>query len=78
MFNEHGSPKYMYSDNGPAYVSQPVSAGQCMNRGHEIDRPRKQWQNEMLENFNGKFRNKFLYMEWLQTKSETRGGTVLW
>ena len=65
LVSTHGSPRYLRSDNGPEFVSRAVL--QWLTTA-SIDTayidPGKPWQNGSNENFNGKFRDECLSLEW--------------
>ena len=68
-----GAPLVLRCDNGPEFVSMAVLGWLQRNT---IDTafiaPRKPWQNGVNENFNGKFRDECLSLEWSRTRAGAR------
>ena len=66
-----GAPRYLRSDYGPEFVSRAVLRWAAQNKLEMalID-PGKPWQNGVNENFNGKFRDDCLSMEWFRNRTE--------
>ena len=73
LVSERGLPKVLRSDNGPEFVSRALLswvASEGINLAL-ID-PGKPWQNGTCENFNGKFRDECLSVEWFRSREEAR------
>jgi putative transposase len=73
LISVHGAPSYLRSDNGPEFVSTALLKWAVQERIETalID-PSKPWQNGTNENFNGKFRDECLAMEWFRNRIEAR------
>ena len=67
----HGAPLFMRSDNGPEFVSQAILEwiASC-GIATVLNDPGKPWQNGSDENFNGKFRDECLSLEWFRSRRE--------
>lgn len=73
LISVRGAPRYLRSYNGPEFVSLALLKW-IAEQGIEctlID-PGKPWQNGTTENFNGKFRDECLAMEWFRNRIEAR------
>ena len=73
LISQHGTPRYIRSDNGPEFVSAALltwAVSQQIETAF-ID-PGKPWQNGTNESFNGKFRDECLAMEWFRNRIEAK------
>ena len=73
LFVQHGTPKYLRSDNGPEFVSQAVRRWLAPRAvAPSFIEPGKPWQNGTNESFNGKFRDECLNLEWFRSRAEAK------
>jgi putative transposase len=74
LVSVHGAPKYLRSDNGPEFVSRAVL--KWLTETHidtaHID-PGKPWPNCLNECLSGKFRDKYLSMQWFKNRIDAKG-----
>jgi putative transposase len=71
--SERGAPAFLRSDNGPEFVSKALLSwivGQGIDTA--LIEPGKPWQNGVTENFNGKFRDECLSLEWFRSRAEAK------
>lgn len=79
LFLEHGTPKYVRSDNGPEFI-----ANRLCNWFSKIKvsplfiTPGSPWENGYCESFNGKFRDELLSGEIFYTLKEAQVLTERW
>lgn len=62
LFEEHGAPKFLRSDNGPEFIALALQAW-LFRKGAQTFyiAPGSPWQNGFRESFHGRFRDEFLY-----------------
>jgi len=79
LFNEHGAPSYIRSDNGPEFIAKAIKDYllESETKTIYID-PGKPWQNAFEESFHGRFRDECLNMEEFNSLAETRVITEKW
>jgi putative transposase len=79
LFNEHGTPLYIRSDNGPEFIAKAIKDYllESETKTIYID-PGKPWQNAFEESFHGRFRDECLNMEEFNSLAETRVITEKW
>jgi putative transposase len=73
LFEEHGAPQYLRSDNGPEFVSKAVR-GWLEQQGVQTAyiEPGCPWQNGYAESFHSRFRDECLNREWFHNVREAR------
>lgn len=73
LFEEHGAPRYIRSDNGPEFIAKKLRAwlGKKDVKTAFIE-PGKPWQNGSVESFNDKFRDECLNQEWFRSRAEAQ------
>lgn len=73
LFQEHGAPRYLRSDNGPEFIAHAL---QAWLHGRTTDtfyiRPGNPWENGFRESFHGRFRDEFLYGTLFASVAEAR------
>jgi putative transposase len=73
LISVHGAPKYLRSDNGPAFVSRAILEWlQTAGIDTAFIDPGKPWQNGADESFNGKLRDECLSLEWFRSRAEAK------
>jgi len=79
LFNEHGAPSYIRSDNGPEFIARAIKDYllESETKTIYID-PGKPWQNAFEESFHGRFRDECLNMEEFNSLAEARVITEKW
>lgn len=71
LMSLHGAPLFMRSDNEREFVSHAIMEWIAQSRiATVLHDPGKPWQNGTDENFNGKFRDKRLCIEWFGSRRE--------
>lgn len=79
VFQQHGMPAYLRSDNGPEFVAQAVqrwlTAQQVQTAYIEPGSP---WQNAFGESFNGRLRDECLNLEWFRNATEAKVVIAMW
>jgi putative transposase len=61
LFNEHGAPQYMRSDNGPEFIAQTLKTWLASTSAQTAYiEPGCPWQNGFQESFHGRFRDECL------------------
>jgi putative transposase len=67
LFEEHGAPQYLRSDNGPEFVSKAVREW-LEQQGVQTAyiEPGCPWQNGFAESFHSRFRDECLNREWFR------------
>jgi len=73
LFERHGVPFYLRSDNGPEFIAQAIQdwlGSQGIQTAY-IE-PGKPWQNGVNENFNGRLRDECLNQEWFYGLPDAR------
>lgn len=79
LVSERGAPKYLRSDNGPAFIARALFRW-ITDQGIDtalID-PGKPWQKGVGERFNGKSRDECLSLEWIRSRAEARVVIEAW
>ncbi len=73
LVSVRGAPKHLRSDNGPEFISKAVLKWLVDSEIETalID-PGKPWQNGANENFNGKFRDECLGMQWFKNRIDAK------
>jgi len=73
LFEEHGAPQYLRSDNGPEFVSKAVRTW-LKEQGVQTVyiEPGCPWQNGFAESFHSRFRDECLNREWFHNVREAR------
>jgi putative transposase len=79
LFNEHGAPSYIRSDNGPEFIAKAIKDYllESETKTIYID-PGCPWQNAFEESFHGRFRDECLNMEEFHSLAEARVITEMW
>ena len=79
LFQEHGVPEFLRSDNGPEFVSKAIRRWLAKRNVKTafID-PGKPWQNGSVESFNDKLRDECLNQEWFRSRSEAQVVIEAW
>jgi putative transposase len=79
LVSVHGAPRYLRSDNGPAFVARAVLhwLAEAQIETAFID-PGKPWQNGADESFNGKLRDEYLTLQWFRNRVEAKVGIEEW
>jgi putative transposase len=79
LVSVHGAPRYLRSDNGPAFVARAIprwlQAAQIETA--YID-PGKPWQNGTDESFNGKLRDQHLSLQWFRNRTDAKVSIEAW
>ncbi len=62
LFLQHGTPRYLRSDNGPEFIALALQAWLSHYKAETFYiAPASPWQNGFRESFHGRFRDEFLY-----------------
>jgi putative transposase len=79
LFEEHGAPSYIRSDNGPEFIADVIKEYlfETKIKTIYID-PGSPWQNAFEESFHGRFRDECLNMEEFRSIAEARVITEMW
>lgn len=79
LFEEHGAPSYIRSDNGPEFIADVIKKYllESKTKTIYID-PGSPWQNAFEESFHGRFRDECLNMEEFHSITEARVITEMW
>jgi putative transposase len=79
LFEEHGAPSYIRSDNGPEFIADVIKKHlfELKIKTIYID-PGSPWQNAFEESFHGRFRDECLNMEEFRSIAEARVITEMW
>ena len=73
LFAEHGTPRYLRSDNGPEFIAQALKDGLASTSAQTAYiEPGCPWQNGFRESFHGRFRDEFLNGTLLRSVAEAR------
>lgn len=73
LFETHGAPAVLRSDNGPEFIASALRIWILMNHSETATiEPGKPWQNGSVESFNGTFRSECLDREWFSNLREAR------
>lgn len=79
LFQEHGPPAYLRSDNGPEFISQALCKWlKRQKTATAFIEPGKPWQNGSVESFNDKFRDECLNQEWFRSRAEAKLKIEVW
>jgi putative transposase len=79
LFQEHGAPEFIRSDNDPEFVAKAV--GEWIQRNGSqtyFIEPGSPWQNGYAESFHGKFRDECLNMEVFRNLAEAKVVIEVW
>ena len=73
LFNRHGVPRYLRSDNGPEFIARAVKQW-LKESGVETlyVEPASPWENAFVESFNGRFRDELLNREMFASLDEAK------
>lgn len=73
LFEDHGAPQFLRSDNGPEFIAQAIRDWLVSNgtRTAYIE-PGHPWQNGFRESFHGRFRDEFLSCTVFRSVAEAR------
>jgi len=73
LFEKHGAPSVLRSDNGPEFIARALKIWVMMNHSETATiAPGKPWQNGSVESFNGTFRGEKLDAEWFSNLREAK------
>ncbi len=73
LFQRHGRPKFLRSDNGPEFIAKALRIWLKKNGSETIYiDPGSPWQNPFSESFNGKLHDECLNMNAFHTRAEAR------
>ena len=73
LFEKHGAPAVLRSDNGPEFIARALKVWAMMNHSETATiAPGKPWQNGSVESFNGTFRGEKLDAEWFANLREAK------
>lgn len=79
VFQQHGVPAYLRSDNGPEFVAHAVQRWLAVQQVHTAYiEPGSPWQNAYGESFNGRLRDECLMLEWFRNLAEAKVVIELW
>jgi hypothetical protein len=79
LFGEHGTPKYIRSDNGPEFIAKGLMRMLAI-RGVECRHiePGSPWQNGLDERFNGSYRDECANLETFHNREHARALSQLY
>lgn len=79
LFEEHGTPRFIRSDNGPEFIAQFLMRFLAIHgvEARHID-PGCPWQNGIDERFNGTLRDECLNLETFHSRDHARAVTKLY
>jgi putative transposase len=73
LFEEHGAPRYLRSDNGPEFIAVTLKGWLAFTSARTAYiEPGCPWQNGFRESFHGRFRDEFLNGTLLRSVTEAR------
>jgi putative transposase len=73
LFEQHGAPQYLRSDNGPEFVAQAVQRWLQTQQVQTLYiEPGCPWQNGFAESFHSRLRDECLNREWFHNVREAR------
>jgi putative transposase len=73
LFEEHGAPRYLRSDNGPEFIAVALKGWLAFTSARTAYiEPGCPWQNGFRESFHGRFRDEFLNGTLLRSVTEAR------
>ena len=79
LFEQHGTPQYLRSDNGPEFVAQAVQQWLKQEKVQTLYiEPGCPWQNGYAESFHSRFRDECLNCEWFHNVREARVLVEAW
>jgi putative transposase len=73
LFEEHGEPQFVRSDNGPEFIAKALTRA-LAERGVQCRHiePGSPWQNGLCERFNGSLRDECLNLETFSGREQAR------
>lgn len=79
LFEEHGAPRFLRSDNGPEFIAHALQAWLASQKTANGEQPQTHfiapgspWQNGFRESFHSRFRDEFLYGTLFASVAEAR------
>jgi putative transposase len=79
LVSVHGAPRYLRSDNGPAFGARAILQWlQTAAIDTAFIDPGKPWQNGAGESFNGKCRDQHLSLQWFRNRVEAKVSIEAW
>lgn len=79
LFDRHGAPQLLRSDNGPEFLAETIAkALEHVQAQAQFIEPGSPWQNGTNERFNGIYRDELLNREWFGSLKEAQVLTAQW